>query len=68
MTRIALLLALAACGRPAASESRLVTNCSSSAECKGDSNGCVYCYGGHCSCTLPAEPKDAGADAPGTTP
>lgn len=65
MTRLVILFLLVACGRPAPSKLGLVTHCSSSAECKSDSSGCVYCYNGQCSCTLPAEPKDAGVDAPG---
>jgi hypothetical protein len=55
-----LLLTMAACGpTPAAAPSRkarLITSCSSSAECAHESNGCTYCYHGQCSCTLPAEP------------
>lgn len=64
MIRIVLLITLTACGRSAARKSELVTHCSSSAECKTDNNGCVYCHNGQCSCILPAEPiLDAGIDA-----
>lgn len=44
----------------------LVGACSSSSDCGHNSNGCNYCYGGQCSCTLPAEPlpKSPGAVAP----
>lgn len=71
-----LLLVLTMCSPPtprdaAPRAAELVTKCSSSAECAHDSNGCTYCYAGQCSCTLPAEPLDAGIDsaAPGgTTP
>lgn len=76
MTRMRYLLfaILAACPRAstppataaATSEatSDIVTHCDSSAECRGDSNGCIYCYNGQCSCTLPAQPiRDAGVDA-----
>lgn len=50
---------------------KLQDTCSSSSECTHNTNGCTYCYGGHCSCTLPAEPiPGAGIDAAqgGTTP
>jgi hypothetical protein len=72
MTRMRYLLfaILAACSRAstppatATATSDIVTHCDSSAECRGDSNGCVYCYNGQCSCTLPAQPiSDAGVDA-----
>lgn len=56
-----LVLVLVAACAPSAGprKARLVTSCSSSAECAHDSNGCIYCFGGVCSCVLPAEPRDA---------
>lgn len=72
MRIIAILFAFAGCGRPAPSpgKTRLVAGCSSSSECKTNSDGCSYCYNGQCSCSLPAEPipgakVDAGVDALG---
>jgi len=63
MRRIVLLFALVACGTPPTRKARLVDHCSSSADCKSESNGCNYCYANKCSCTLPADPiRDAGAD------
>lgn len=56
MVRICILIAFAACQRPPAVRSQLVTKCESSANCRGDSNGCIYCFNGQCSCTLPADP------------
>lgn len=71
MNRLALLLALAACPpAPApAGKARLITYCSSSAECTSDPDGCRYCFNARCSCTLPAEPIPGGdAASGGTTP
>lgn len=48
---------------------RFQQSCSSSSECSHNSNGCTNCFGGVCSCILPADPTlDAGVDAaPGGT-
>lgn len=75
MHRILLLtsLVIAACSSDAAipapgprkaapaNRAQFQASCSSSSDCSHNSNGCFYCYGGVCSCTLPAEPiRDAG--------
>jgi len=71
--RAALLLVLAACPKAQPRDATLrdvdlQAICQSSSECSHESNGCVYCYQGHCSCVLPAEPtSDAGVDANGGT-
>lgn len=70
MRWLALLLALSACPpSPPTSKARLVTYCSSSAECQHNTDGCTFCLNARCSCTLPAEPNPGADVAPGgTTP
>jgi hypothetical protein len=72
-----LLLLVAACSRPTAAREvslhsePLQASCQSSSECAHNSDGCIYCYHGVCSCDLPAEPMpvpDAGIDAASPNP
>lgn len=80
MIRAAVLFAFAliACQRPAPAPFQAKGpapascggSCSSSVECRSAFDDCRSCFNGHCSGTLPADPKDAGIDAApsGTTP